>query len=156
MYNVDRETTQKIMDLFSRFRRLHRACPIPGIKHSEMRILFGVKKSLKVHGCGARISDLSRGMRVTSPTVTQLVNSLESSGLVERTTDPQARRSIRVILTKKGEETLQTAADAFFSEFHGLVKHLGEEKSQQLIELLTESFNYLRSNTPTKFAGETE
>ncbi|HZK24702.1 MAG TPA: MarR family transcriptional regulator [Oscillospiraceae bacterium] len=156
MDNADRETTQKLMDLFSRFRRLHRGCPIPGLKNSELRILFGVKKSLTMQGCGARISDLSHVMRVTSPTVTQLVNSLESSGLVERTTDPQDRRSIRVVLTTKGEETIQAAADEFFSEFYGLVKHLGEEKSQQLIELLVECFDYLRNSTPTKFAGETE
>lgn len=156
MDNADRETTQKMMDLFSRFRRLHRGCPIPGLKHSELRILFGVKKSLTMHGCGARISDLSRVMRVTSPTVSQLVNSLESSGLVERTTDPEDRRSIRVVLTAKGEDLLQAAADEFFSEFYGLVKYLGEDKSRQLIELLTESFTYLRNSTPTKFAGETE
>ncbi|MGI6659211.1 MAG: hypothetical protein ACOX4N_07380 [Dethiobacteraceae bacterium] len=114
MDNVDRETTQKIMDLFSRFWRLHRACPIPGIKHSEMRILFGVKKSLKVHGCGARISDLSRGMRVTSLRLRSWSTAWKAVVWWSALQIPRDRRSIRVILTKKGEETLQTAADAFF------------------------------------------
>src|SRR5690606_20712338 len=106
--------------------------------------------------CGARISELSKVMRVTSPTVTQLVNGLEDRGLVERSIDPDDRRSIRVTLTQEGEAVIQKAADTFFAEFSSLVSHLGEEKSLLLIELLTESFDFLRNNTPTKFFRDKE
>ncbi|MCR3922521.1 MAG: MarR family transcriptional regulator [Firmicutes bacterium] len=156
MESTSRDTTQKLMDAFARFRRLHRDSPIPGLKHSEMRILFRIRKNMAVHGCGARISEISHMMHVTSPTVTQLVNGLAKSGYVERTIDPKDRRSIRVTLTKQGEDVLKSAADAFFSEFNGLVTHLGEEKSNTLIELLTESFDYLREATPIFIAGEQE
>ncbi|NLZ39517.1 MAG: MarR family transcriptional regulator [Firmicutes bacterium] len=154
MENGQRELTQKLMDAFSRFRRLHRGSPLPGIKHSELRILFRLKKIMTTNERGARISELSKVMRVTSPTVTQLVNGLEERGLVERNVDPNDRRSILVTLTQEGEAVIQEAADAFFAEFSSLVLYLGEEKTMQLIELLTESFDFLRNNSHAKIVGD--
>lgn len=152
----ERETTQKLMDAFFRFRRLHRESPIPGMKHSEVRILFIIKKHLTESGKGVKIFQLSHIMRVTSPTVTQLINSLESSGLVERTMDPSDRRSILVTLTEQGETVLKQASDVFFARFNRLVNHLGEEKSLELAKLLVESFDFMSSEAMNNYTSEQE
>ena len=142
-----REITQNLMNAFFRFRHLHRhGRPMHGLKHSEMRILLNVKRKNDETGKGIRISDLSRIMHVTSPTVTQLINRLEEKGLVQRKNDPNDRRYIRVVLTAQGEAILKQGADAFFANFSRLVNHLGEEKSQLLAQLLTETFDFITSD----------
>nr|WP_281350080.1 MarR family transcriptional regulator [Alkalibaculum sporogenes] len=131
------------MDTFLRFRKLHRLqkSPVEGMKHSEIMILFRIKE----HGehNGVRISEISHRMRVTSPTVTQLVNKLEEDGLVKRTLDPNDRRSIRVTLTPKGEDVIEKSQNTFFERYSSLVDALGTEKSILLADLLSESIDYL-------------
>jgi DNA-binding MarR family transcriptional regulator len=55
------------------------------------------------------LGDLANHERVSPPMITKVVTSLETQGLVARTTDPTDRRVSRVSLTAKGEGWLQTA-----------------------------------------------
>ena len=142
--NLEKQVlAQKLMDTFQRYRRYHRQqSPVHGIKHSELKVLFRIKEHSA--GCqdGVRVSQISHYLKVTSPTVTQLIKQLEISGLVTRTMDAEDRRSIRVRLTEKGELWIQEAKEAFFAGFIGLVDHLGTEKSCQFDDLFNEAIDY--------------
>lgn len=81
-------------------------------------------------------------LQVTSPTVTQLLKSLEAHDLIERHIDALDRRAVGVKLTEKGEMVAQRAADAFSASLKGLIEYLGEGQSDQLAELLFKVFQY--------------
>ncbi|MEV0120468.1 MarR family transcriptional regulator [Streptomyces sp. NPDC050703] len=49
-----------------------------------------------------RLADLIAGEQLSRPGLTQLVQRLESDGLVERGSDPRDRRAVLVHLTEKG------------------------------------------------------
>jgi DNA-binding MarR family transcriptional regulator len=51
---------------------------------------------------GLRGSELADRLGVEPPTVTKMLRRLEACGLVERRTDPQDARSLRVYLTAQG------------------------------------------------------
>ncbi|WHH57885.1 MarR family transcriptional regulator [Petroclostridium sp. X23] len=137
------ETAQRLVECFSRFHRINwHQKPIVGLKHSEIRVLFCIKKEVGTDATGIKISEISNTLRVTSPTVTQLVNGLESNGFVERSIDPEDRRVVQIRLTEKGEDVIKKASDAFHASLNGLVEYLGQEKSAALIELLSEVFVY--------------
>ncbi|AUX48192.1 MarR family transcriptional regulator [Sorangium cellulosum] len=51
---------------------------------------------------GTRLTDLAERARVTKQAVSQLVEELESAGVVERTPDPEDRRAKRVRFTPHG------------------------------------------------------
>ena len=89
-----------------------------------------------------KVSEISKLLHVTSPTITQLLKGLEATGLIERHIDPTDRRAVGITLTKKGEMVTQKAADTFSASFDGLIEYLGEEQSNQLAELLTRVFRY--------------
>lgn len=89
-----------------------------------------------------KVSEISKLMHVTSPTVTQMLKGLESNGLVERHIDPTDRRAVRIALTERGEEVAQRAEKIFQSSFQGLAEYLGEEQSNQLVELLSKAYRY--------------
>ncbi|GCF07551.1 hypothetical protein KDI_11150 [Dictyobacter arantiisoli] len=91
-----------------------------------------------------KVSEISKRMQVTSPTVTQLVKSLEAHGLVERNNDLVDRRSVGVRLTEKGEEVARQALETFLATMSGLIEYLGEEQSEQFIELLLNVSRYFR------------
>lgn len=89
------------------------------------------------------MSELSNALDVTSPTVTQLINSLEASGLVERRMDSSDRRAVRVTLTEQGSELTEMAMQSFFGRFMEMYEYLGEEQSEQLSELLEKVTGFL-------------
>ncbi|MNY67117.1 transcriptional repressor MprA [compost metagenome] len=83
-------------------------------------------------------------MQVTSPTVTQMTNSLIQNGYIERSPDQSDRRISKLTLTEAGITLAQKATDQYKAIFAGLIDHLGKEQTDQLIHLLSESFTYLQ------------
>lgn len=136
-------TEFKLLQLLMQLKRieLHRQ-PIAGCKSSEIRVLFCIKKSANVTLPEMKVSEISRRLQVTSPTITQLLKGLEANGLIERHIDNIDRRSVGVKLTPKGEAVTQQAMDTVLAAVHGLIEYLGEEHSDQLVELLSKVFLY--------------
>lgn len=139
----DSSIAQKLLKSFIQFKKAewHKRS-IMGYKPSEIKVLFCIKKGRKPDCTEIKVSEISKLLHVTSPTVTQLIKSLEADGLVERKTDLTDRRVVWITLTKKGEEVTRKAEDAFLDSFNGLIEYLGEEQSDQLAELLNRVFIY--------------
>lgn len=138
------EAARKLMEAFNRFRKLTKGPPTyGGLKPSEMGLLMHVLGHCSGESGGAKVSELSSRMHVTSPSVTQLVTSLEERGLVTRRMDPEDRRSVLVSLTDKGREITAQAEAHFLAMLSGVVEHLGQEKSLMLANLMGEVFDYL-------------
>jgi DNA-binding MarR family transcriptional regulator len=139
---LNNPTAQKLFRAFMQFHRAEWHEPtIAGCRPSEIKVLFCIRRGAM---CDApvKVSDISKQLHVTSPTVTQLLKGLEADGLIERHNDPADRRSVGLTLTKQGEHVTQLAAQAFSSSLHGLIEYLGEEDSNQLADLLFKVFRY--------------
>jgi DNA-binding MarR family transcriptional regulator len=136
-------TEYKLLRLLMQLKRLelHRQ-PIANCKPSEIRVLFCIKKSTHATLPEIKVSEISRQLQVTSPTITQLLKGLEANGLIERHIDNIDRRSVGVKLTPKGEAVTQQAMDTALASMHELIEYLGEEQSNQLVELLSKVFIY--------------
>jgi DNA-binding MarR family transcriptional regulator len=99
------------------------------------------------------VSEISSRLRVTSPTVTQLVNDLASRGLVRRQPDPDDHRVIRVQLTQAGDEAFDAARSSVTDAFDGLIEYLGPEQSQQLADLLGQVMVYYNEHQDATAVG---
>ncbi|MDO7786653.1 MarR family transcriptional regulator [Desulforamulus aquiferis] len=117
---------------------------IDGCRYSEIKVLFCIKQGSKSHASEMKVSDISKYLKVTAPTITQLIKSLEAKGLVERNIDQTDRRAVRIKLTSQGEKITERAENAFYTSFNGLVEYLGEEQSNQLADLLSKVFTYFK------------
>lgn len=137
------EIAKKLLDSFQRFKRVMKGPPhFADLKRSEMGLLFHIKGGCAGKTGGVKISELSNRLHVTSPSVTQLVTSLEKRGLVERRMDPADRRSVLVSITEKGDEITRRAEEHLLAVLTGLVEHLGLEKSLMLAGILGDVFDY--------------
>lgn len=144
-------TAQKLLETFSRFRRLSwRQSSIEGFTAGEIHLLSTIKRMLEENQneSGIRVSDISHLMNVAPPTVTQQLNNLEARGYIARNMDTGDRRVIRVTFTEKGERVLQKVFDNFTSTVTGLVAHLGEEDSDRLADLLQKVYTYFQEHRP--------
>ena len=79
--------------------------------------------SLKRHGTQS-MSDIGKCLSMPKPHVTVIVDKLIEEELVERQSDPNDRRIVNILLTKKG-----------FDEFNSLKKDLSENLKIKLSKL---------------------
>lgn len=143
MTDYDANTMQKLLRAFSQFRKSGwHDRQIAGYNPSEIKVLMAIRHETNEEKPDMKVSEISSILRVTSPTVTQIINKLEKDDLVERNTDPVDRRAVNIHLTEKGIEVTNEARKAFTETFAGLIDHLGEDDSEKLAELLNKVFNY--------------
>jgi len=50
----------------------------------------------------SNMKDIAGRLQLDSPAITGLIDRLEKEGLVERTADPSDRRSLQIVLTRRG------------------------------------------------------
>lgn len=79
-----------------------------------------------------RLTDLAVGEGVTQPSMSVLVNQLESLGLVERQSDAQDGRVVRVAITPAGHEHLSTLRKVGASVFEVLIDKLASSEAASL------------------------
>lgn len=144
-------TAQKLLDSFHRLKKVTLENQKKNLKlrPSEFHLLKSIKTDSSSEQACLKVSELSRHLDVTSPTVTQMVNSLEERDYVIRRPDENDKRSVLVFLTEKGENILAESFEFFIKHFTGLVAFLGEEKSLKLSELLNDVFKYYEKGEET-------
>lgn len=144
------DVSEDLMNAFVQFKRLHRNREEGMGRHAIISILRALQGSAQQEESGLKVTDISRILQVTSPTVTQLVNQLEKTGLVERIPDSRDRRVVRVRMTESGRRYLEEAVQAFRDFCRGLAGHLGEERSRQLASLLQDAAEWMAARQQTK------
>lgn len=133
----------KLMEAFMKIKKFHwTGAPIENLKHSEIFVLFCIKKSEAAETEGIKLSEISNRMHVSNPTTTKVISGLEDNGYVVRCIDKEDRRSARITLTTKGEDAIIRAHNEFHAFFDELVEYLGEKKSLELAELLNEVYTF--------------
>lgn len=140
--------SQKLLEALLRLKRIHprNLPPINGLNHSEVVVLFAIKHIINVGQVGVKVSEISKHMRLTMPTITPVINKLMVNGHVQKCTDAEDRRAVRVNLTPKGEEVIIEAKESFTGFLNGLIEYMGEEKVNNFIEYLNEINAYLNEN----------
>ncbi|MDH6371153.1 DNA-binding MarR family transcriptional regulator [Paenibacillus sp. PastF-3] len=137
--------------LFAAMKRLHKGQwqkGVEGHKPSEMTLMICIEKWNHSDDEGLKISEISRLLGFTPPTITQLINSLEAKQMVERHADPSDRRVVRVKLTESGKKLTRRAEQYRDAMLDELVQYLGEKETKQLTELLLKVHAFVEDNPP--------
>ena len=120
------------------------------LKHSEVILLFALKRMEGRYQRGLSISELSSFLCVKPPSITPILNSLEQKNLLERNIDLNDRRIIRVVLKEEGKNIIQKMNRFYLSEIKGLVEYLGEDQCVVFTDLINKSFQFMISRPKNK------
>lgn len=135
---------RRFVDTFEYLSRVERhKQPVLGLKQSELRILLCIDYLSQQSQHVVTVSEISKKMFVTSPTVTELIKNLRIQGYILRSVDSHDKRVADIKLTEKGEKVVQKATKYFTNLFSGLIEKLGKEQSETLLNLLDQVCLYL-------------
>ena len=103
---------------------------LTGTQYNALRILRGAGPE------GLPCSEIGERMITRDPDVTRLLNRLEKRGLVTRVRAKADRRVIYGKITTAGLKLLREMDEPVEKQGREILKHVGQEKLQQLIDLL--------------------
>ena len=103
---------------------------LTGTQYNALRILRGAEPD------GLPCSEIGERMITHDPDITRLLNRLEKRGLVTRTRAKVDRRVIYGKITSSGLKLLREMDAPIEQHGRELLKHVTQEKLQQLIDLL--------------------
>lgn len=143
MTTFEAGTTQQLFKAFMQFKQINwHEKQIAGYNPSEIKVLIAIKHGTNEEKRDMKVSEISKQLHITSPSVTQIINKLEKDDIVLRNMDPSDRRAVNICLTDKGMQVVSEAKAVLSDAFVGLIDFLGEEDSQRLAVLLTKVFTY--------------
>jgi len=96
---------------------------------------------------GITVSELSRERGTAKSHVSHAVESMVRAGFIERRTDPNDQRLVRLYPTEKAKEHFKAVHEAFHRRMKEVLSVLSEEQMQAIIEGLTLLQNVLRQET---------
>ena len=105
-----------------------------GTRHGRFNLLMMLMKCTEEGQ--ATPAGLAEKTGVTRATISGLLDGLEKDGMVERRSDPEDRRLIRVHLTSAGQSFLDKIRPAYCRWFTSIVEPLSEKEREQLVFLL--------------------
>lgn len=114
------------------FTRFHQALSQFGLGKGQPPIL----KYLSVHD-GCKQSEIAQREHISAATTTVMLQTMEKNGLIERKTDENDLRIMRVYITGKGREVLKKCDEAI----ENMEKEIYEEFTAEEMEM----FKYLLS-----------
>jgi len=123
----------RLLNLLNRLRMLGPGQP----PFDEMRITPSQFILLdRVAGSpGCSVQEAANGLSLTPPTVSVGVRRLEKAGLLERRSNPQDKRSLRLFLTAQGEELHERAQEFRRGKARRLLSGLTAQEQETLLSL---------------------
>lgn len=115
---------------------------LTGTQYNALRILRGAGPD------GIPCSEIGERMITRDPDVTRLLDRLQKRGLVERSRGKQDRRVIQGKITAAGLKLLREMDEPLQKHGRDLLRHVGQAKLQQLIDLL--ELVRCRAGTPAR------
>ncbi len=120
---------------------------------SQLKMMFVLSTAMGPTGAvGMRVSEVARGLGVTLPTVTAVMDKLVERGLVRRDEDPLDRRQHVCRLTADGKALLHRLMAGRRAFTNTLLEHLDTEELAAFLrgmEVLMAAAERLRASAPT-------
>lgn len=137
MNNIDANFTGKIIDsLFVARKAIESMPPLPkNMKSSHMRTLDTIYKNYNENG-SVRVTDVSKAMGITKPSITKLINELVDLGAVKKSVSDNDKRVVLVELTSFGDECVKRYVLKYHAKLAETFSKLDKGKYLSLIETI--------------------
>lgn len=126
--NLGEELYNLLADLLN--RKIHRTVM------DSIRGEYGVLRYLEYVQDHVSAGVLTEQLHVVPGRVTDILNSLESKGLIERCRDEEDRRKVNVAITEMGRVQAKEMREHIAAEYRGMFQILDRKDTEELIRLL--------------------
>lgn len=137
---------QQLLNVMAKLKQLHAKTGLnEQIPRGEFQMLHVIWHAMQKQASeleeqhtppGIKVSELSELLKISPPSVSQMVNLLENKDLVERINTKNDRRVVYIRLTDQGKSVLEDVTKNFLLFTDEIVHRLGTEEADHLIRLI--------------------
>ena len=124
-------------------QHLERFNPGAGDLQMDFMLLFRVFTILEHRKTPPTMGEVSADLNIPLSSATRTVDWLVSANIVERVSDPDDRRVVRVQLTETGHQLYRTEMEYRKTQVQRLMAHFSQEEQEQLLHLLRKALDLL-------------
>ncbi|UUZ78744.1 MarR family transcriptional regulator [Paenibacillus sp. P26] len=124
---------QKVREIIDQLLKEH------GLNSSQAILLVHIHQSIEEH-IEINRKFLEETMALSGPSVTNLLNGLEKSGFITRSSSPADGRSLRIDVTAKAKQFLSERSDAFSKSEEMITQGMSDAEKAMFVSLLTRAF----------------
>lgn len=104
-------------------------------KRALIASLFADRNHAEGEWKGVTMSALARGLNISKPAMTKIVDELVAEDLIARRADKEDRRNIYIVFSENGEKKVGELMDRMKFMLGELIREIGEEDVRKFIEL---------------------
>lgn len=97
----------------------------------QLQALIFIKRNGEV-----TMTEVATQFGISLPTATALSNKLVSGKFIKRVNDATDRRIVKLILTPKGDEMLQTAMKQRNAKINTMLSYMSQREKEQLLKIM--------------------
>jgi len=165
MKNIPNEEGRKVLEnnqrgeLLEAIAKLKKARsfvpPLEGIPHGEFIMMHMIDHCIKEKNDnseepGVKISALSTHLHMSKPAASQMLNSLEKKGYIERKATQSDRRVVFVNLTANGYVLLEEIQQKYLELLNEILEKFSETDVKTLISLLNKLYDIMEQIKESK------
>ena len=134
MSKQEKEKATELLEVLGGLAQVMRSCCrdeafCEGVTFHQFMILDAVAKEKELH-----MADLHKILSVEKSTTTRLVNPLIAEGLIKRDTASYDSRAVKLVLTKKGNETYKRVQVCLADFFQRALGKMPAQKRTEVLE----------------------
>ena len=149
------EAGRALMNSLVQFRKLHQKNkPQYGLHQSEIHMLFIIRQLTKNKEVGIKVTEISRTLNVSPPTVTQKLTILEEKGFINRIHSKEDRRKVLISISDEAKELIESMRYDFLQQCISLAEYLGIDQSEKLHRLLDKTYNFFNEYRDRKESSD--
>lgn len=111
--------------------RIHTVMSTIGLYRGQPPVLFALQER-----DGRTQSEIAAALRIQPATMTNMLQSMEAAGFIERRADPDDARVSRVFLTQNGRDIIATVLELELTVGRELLQGFSESEQEQVGHLL--------------------
>lgn len=145
-----------MMQLSHKFQHMNFEAILPEMTHGEWILLINIEDQT----CGGGPKEqcprppgaghFAKLLECSPPMISKMLRSLEGKGMIVREVDVQDRRNTNIFLTEQGKEYLSTGKKRIDRVLAKAVNVLGEEKINEMLQVLEEFYEILKNELEDK------
>lgn len=139
---MDSKTLEMLLDACFVAKRITETLPqLPkGMKPRHIHVLQAVYE-LQTVGGGCRVSDVSRRLNITMPSITKLVQELADKGLLRKCGERDDKRVILLEMTEAGNACVQRYVIDFHREWAAGMGDISLAEVKRTVNTMTQLLN---------------
>ena len=127
-----REMAKTLLAEFVQLFREGATRHMKGVSGGEL----GVLGYIHYRGGGVTPSDISREFHISTARVANVLNALERKSYIERRSDQEDRRKVRIFATQKGQRRTEDCITAAVDQAQMMMEQLGEQDAAEVVRLM--------------------